>query len=406
MKVIARTLAKVEHPVEVEEGKTVADLKDKVGEKLGYENPRNCTLISKGAILKNESMLSEANIVDGGFVVVMPPKAVKKAEKKVEFMLGQASEEPKGKPDEPVKVPAPVETPEQQPAVLEANPDNPLPSPAEYEATIKSICDMGFEEPSVRGAMRAAFNNKDRAVDYLLSGNFETTEQQTTTDDVQPNTPTSTRSTEPGTPPNTARPTQPAPAVASNEPFNMFQPQPRTPTEPPRGSPTDLNALSNQDALDLIKLAAQENMQLLGGLIPRLQESNPGLLQELSRNDCHDRLLEPIAPEQEARLRGLLVRIIESALTDQVGEMSERPGMGESAPPPGAHTVQLNQEEQAQIERLKSQFTPFGIQTHHILEAFLVCRRNEEEAANYLQNNCFELLEDAEEPPAEDTGNS
>jgi len=36
--------------------------------------------------------------------------------------------------------------------------------------TVDEICSMGFERPKVIEALRAAFNNPDRAIDYLFNG--------------------------------------------------------------------------------------------------------------------------------------------------------------------------------------------------------------------------------------------
>jgi len=43
---------------------------------------------------------------------------------------------------------------------------------AELEEKVKEMEDMGFERPKIMQALKAAFYNPERAVDYLLSGNI------------------------------------------------------------------------------------------------------------------------------------------------------------------------------------------------------------------------------------------
>lgn len=41
-----------------------------------------------------------------------------------------------------------------------------------FEKTVDEICNMGFPREDVKKALRAAFNNPDRAIDYLINVNI------------------------------------------------------------------------------------------------------------------------------------------------------------------------------------------------------------------------------------------
>jgi len=69
-----------------------------------------------------------------------------------------------------------------------------------------------------------------------------------------------------------------------------------------------------------------------------------------------------------------------------------QPGAGGAVGPGGVPQgyIQVTQEEKAAIDRL----TDLGFDRQLAIEAFLVCDRNEAEAANYLLNMGNEDLED------------
>lgn len=55
------------------------------------------------------------------------------------------------------------------PTVDISSAENMLATGAEYERLVKEIMDMGFERERVVQALRASFNNPDRAVEYLMT---------------------------------------------------------------------------------------------------------------------------------------------------------------------------------------------------------------------------------------------
>ena len=49
---------------------------------------------------------------------------------------------------------------------------------AELEKTIAEMVSMGFDRAQAVNALRAAYNNPERAIEYLLSGNIPQVQQQ------------------------------------------------------------------------------------------------------------------------------------------------------------------------------------------------------------------------------------
>ena len=159
MRVKLKTLKNVVVELDLSPDTAVKKVKEegaasKHGKSEGWD-AEGMKLIYQGKIMDNAKELASYGVKEDEFMVVMISKPKKSA----------ASEAPAAEVATP-EVPAP------EPAV---GPVGPAPAPAapnlpDHEASINNLCDMGFPRDSVIAAMRAAFMNADRAVEYLTNG--------------------------------------------------------------------------------------------------------------------------------------------------------------------------------------------------------------------------------------------
>merc|ERR1719194_264273 len=162
MRVTLKTVTNAAFEVEAAPGDSVMQLKQAVeasqGEAFAAERQG---LVYKGKILEDQTTLEQAEVSEAGFLVV----TVKKAKAK----QPAAPPAPEGAPAaraEGAAAGAPVAAEE---GLIQGAASN-LATGSALEAAVSSICDMGFPKEQVLKAMRAAYNNPDRAVEYLMNG--------------------------------------------------------------------------------------------------------------------------------------------------------------------------------------------------------------------------------------------
>ncbi|KAF3793936.1 hypothetical protein EJ110_NYTH08892 [Nymphaea thermarum] len=257
-------------------------------------------------------------------------------------------------PAPPVATPTPTASgaPAPTPATPTPNVDaygqaaSNLVAGSNLEQVVQQILDMGggsWDREKVVRALRAAFNNPERAVEYLYSGIPEQAEP----------------------PASVAR----APAAGQDANPSVPAPQPAQPTVPSSGP--------NANPLDLFPQGLPSmGSNAGGGSLDFLRNSQQPMLQELGRQN--PQLMRLIQEHQTDFLR-LINEPVEGVEGDLLAQLA--------ANMPQA--VQVTPEEREAIERLEA----MGFDRAIVLEVFFACNKNEQLAANYLLDHYNEFEE-------------
>ncbi|KAH8739765.1 RAD23p [Cryptosporidium ryanae] len=222
---------------------------------------------------------------------------------------------------------------------------------AELEETVNNIVNMGFERDRVVAAMRAAFNNPDRAVEYLTSGI-----------PVQDNGGSSLNSNSG----NAAVEYNSSRGNNSNLDSELTANNNNASSGDNSGGveTNNLEALRNNPLFHQLRSVVQQDPRILPELLVRIGQTHPDILQLITDN-------------QEE-----FIRMMERTDSENVSDFPLNTN--------NATTIQLTQQENESIERLQA----LGFPRNAVIEAFLICEKNEELAANYLLENSAEFFED------------
>ncbi|KAK0646284.1 XPC-binding domain-containing protein [Cercophora newfieldiana] len=384
MKVTFKDLKQQKFTLEVEPTDLIGSVKARIQEERGWD-PKLQKLIYSGKILKDEETVESYKIEEKGFVVcvVNKPKAAPAP------AAESSSAAPPATPAQaPASTPAPPAAPAQAAPTAAAAPATPTPTrtaPAAAAAApldanalavgeqraeaIANMEAMGFERSQIDAAMRAAFYNPERAVEYLLTGIPE---------DLQPPAPAARAPA--------AAAAAPAAGGDDGEDVNLFD----LAAQQGRGSGgRSGGASAGAAAAAAVAAAAAGQQQSLGNLDFLRHNAQFQQLRQVVQQQ--PQMLEPILTQLSAgnpQLAQLISQNPEQFLT----LLSETGGDDDAPLPPGAHQISVTEEERDAIERL----VRLGFTQDQAVQAYFACDKNEELAANFL----------FDQPDDDDAGNS
>jgi len=342
--------------IEISPTETVKALKEKIeSEKGAVEYPSSAQkLIYAGKILVDDDPISKYNMDEKKFIVVMvtkkapeaaapaPPATVPSTETPAVTSQPQSVDQSKdGSNKEEKKEEEKKE--EKKEESTGGTVDTGMVLGEDYNRMVQQLQDMGYEKTQVEAALRASYNNPDRAVEYLLTGIPSSAQEQS------------------------APPRAPAPDAGSATPASTASVAPATPGENP------LAFLREHEMFQQIRSVIQQNPNMLTTMLQQIGSSNPQLLQLISQN-------------QEDFIRMINESDEGESETGGGGQPGDIPGEvpGDLLDQPGV--IQVSPQDKEAIERLKA----LGFPEHLVVQAYFACEKNENLAANFLLSQNFD----------------
>ncbi|KAJ1736780.1 UV excision repair protein rad23 [Coemansia sp. Benny D160-2] len=418
MKLTLKTLQQKSFDVEVDASNTIREVKEKVEGSQGFSADAQ-KLIYLGRILDDKKTVDEEKISEKDFIVVMivKPKAAKaKAEE-------AATPAPSGSAKVAPAAPAAQRTTSASVASGAAEPATPSPAARtaqqqqqaqtagdgsqqrdsesstggsaglgqssflageQYETAVTNMMEMGYSRDQCVKAMRASFNNPDRAVEYLISGIPEAALRMADEADArnqQQQQQASQNEGEGAEQEQQASDTEATSASASGErqtsraSRNLFQQAEQQAAsgqqqqQQQAAGRIDLEVLRQSPQFRQLQMLVRENPQMLSQVLAELAAQQPQLAVLIRNNQAEflRMLMEGVYSDD-----GMAEMMQEAQLAEGEGD----DGDGDD----GVQYIRVTQEEKEAIERLEALGFPHGV----VVQAYFACDKNEELAANYL----------------------
>ena len=333
------------------------EIKQKVAEEKQCEADQ-LKFVYSGKVLQDDKTLESFKIKDGDSIIFMISK-LKKAAPVAETSATPAEQTPAASSKESTTEAAP----EQAAPGAEsegAEPNSAFALGSEREQTIQNIMEMGYERAQVEAALRAAFNNPHRAVEYLLTGIPESATRP------EPPAPAAAAGDE--------AEAAPAPAEHSGEHeqehgANLFEAaaaaaQANRGQEEPSGAEESgaVGELGDEEQMNLLRTALQSNPELIQPLLEQIAQSNPQIAQLIQEH-----------PEEFIRT------FLEGGNGDLGFELEGEEAEGEAGQE-GEVRIAVTEQDQNAINRL----CELGFDRNLVIQVYMACDKNEEVAADIL----------------------
>lgn len=301
-----------------------------------------------GKILVNEKTVESCGIKEGDFLVLMISSTISATKPKETVTAGSATVSGTSATATSTSTTAAVSTAVTPPSEQASVAPRTSPSIAVNEEAVNSICEMGFPKEEVIRALKASFNNPDRAVEYLTNGIPDGAVDAADEDDLEVGAGSA--------------------GGAGGEEF--------------------VGDLSENPLANLLKspqfmqfrMVVQQEPRLLGPLLEQIAQNNPDVLEMIKENqEAFMQIIQTPLTEAEMQV------VAQSVDSDGEGEGAEGDEEGNEGVDPTS-VIQVTEEEQAAIERLMA----LGFDRPRVIEAYFACDKNETIAANFL----FEHMND------------
>uniref|UniRef100_I1KWV6 Ubiquitin receptor RAD23 n=1 Tax=Glycine max TaxID=3847 RepID=I1KWV6_SOYBN len=351
MKVFVKTLKGTHFEIEVNPSDTLSEVKKNIETVQGADvyPAAQQMLIHQGKVLKDGTTLEENKVAESSFIVIMLSKtksssgegsttstapSAKPSATPTSTSVSTAPQAPASTGASATPVTAPTAAPAPAPA-----PAAPAPAPApifsgssvpesdiygqaasnlvagsNLEGTIQQILDMGggsWDRDTVVRTLRAAYNNPERAVEYLYSGIPEQAEAPPVTGvpaSAQPSNP-------PADTPQAAQPASVPSSGPNANPLDLF----------PQGLPNvgsgaagagSLDFLRNSQQFQALRAMVQANPQILQPMLQELGKQNPHLMRLIQEHQVDFlRLINEPVEGGEGNILGQLAGAMPQAVT-------------------------------------------------------------------------------------------